>query len=161
MSAISDLAQTFEQSAKQQASDTTRAVASALEKHEGDLKRELGLSVKSLLDAIQRHESSLSERLSQSGRITAKLVLKTWAWLALSITLVLSASFGALWWTGQQIEQNLQALADQERALAQAPQGAEFVRDKNGLFLILPKGMKATPGWTFKTLPAVKLEAGK
>lgn len=160
MSAISALAQTFEQNAKQQASDTTKAVESALKQHESHLQKVLQLSELTLSAAIQLHESSLNEQIKQSGRITSRLVLKSWAWIALSIALVMSASFGALWWTSQQIASNLEALSEQKKALALAPRGVEFSSDKNGQFIILPPRTSLKAGWTHENgkRQAYKLE---
>lgn len=161
MSAISSLAQTFEQNAKQQASDTRQAVQSALQQHERDLIAALRSSEQSLSAAIQRREQMLSSLLDETERKTRATVLNSWRWLAGSLLAVALLGSGALWWTGQQIEQNLALIEQQKATMARAQAlGVQFHQDANGQFIVLPRGMKPVTGWTFDNgrRQAIKLE---
>jgi hypothetical protein len=158
MSAISVLAQTFEQNAKQQAAATTQAVESALKQHEQRLQKALQSSEQSLSAAIQRREKTLAALLDTTEASTRATVLKSWKWLGLSIALALSASFGALWWTSQQIASNLQALSEQKRVLAPAPQGAEFMKHEGITYLLLPPNLTIQQAGTSGQRKAYKLE---
>jgi hypothetical protein len=113
--------------------------------------------------AIQLREANLSTLLDTTEASTRATVLKSWKWLGLSIALALSASFGALWWTGQQIATNLEALSEQKKALALAPRGVEFSSDKSGHYIVLPPKTTLKAGWTHAngTRQAFKLEAAK
>lgn len=106
---ILTLAQTFEQNSKQQASDTRKAVSAEFKKLRAHISEELRSSEQSSSAAIH----------AQNQRLRA-LALKGWLWMALSIALVLVASYGALWYTQDRVRQNLadiEALERQVRAL--------------------------------------------
>ena len=159
MSAISDLAQTFEQSAKQRASDTTTAVENALKLHEEHLQKALRASEKSLSDAIQRREKSLSTLLSTTEASARATVLSSWKWLAGSLVMVALVASGALWWTGQQIEQNLDLIERQKAAMGRAQAlGVEFMQHENSNYIVLPLGMTAKTGLKTGQREALKLE---
>lgn len=148
MSAISALAQTFEKSAKEQASATTQAVASALKQHEANLIELLSSSEQSLKSAIQRHSQT-----------STRAILKTWAMLALSIALVLVASFGALWWTGQQVAANIALIEQQKAAMAKASVlGIQFQSENGVQIIVLPQGFQPETGWKVSGRQAIKLQ---
>jgi len=159
MSAISSLAQTFEQNAKQQASDTRQAVQSALQQHERDLIAALRSSEQTLHAAIQAREKSLSALLSTTEASTRATVLSSWKFFAGSLAAVALAASGALWWTGQQIEQNLALIEQQKQAMARAQAlGVQFHQDASGQYIILPPGVTARTGLKSGQREALKLE---
>ena len=158
MSGISDLARSFEERSKQQASAIETSVANAYAQHEQTLLRALQSSEGKLSAAIQARETSLSELLSTTEANTRALALSGWKWLAGSLLAVALASSGALWWTSQTLAENL-ALIEQQKARAQAL-GVEFVSNQDGQFIVLPPGMTPATGWTFDNgrRQAIKLE---
>lgn len=159
MSAISSLAQTFEQNAKQQASDTRQAVQSALQQHERDLIAALRSSEQSLSAAIQRREQMLSSLLDETERKTRATVLNSWRWLAGSLLAVALLGSGALWWTGQQIEQNLTLIEQQRQTMARAQAlGVEFMQHNGSNYIVLPHGVTARTGLKSGQREALKLE---
>lgn len=152
MSGLSALAQTFEANSKQQASATAQAVRSALDQHEQTLIEQLRSSERTLNAAIQAREKSLSALLSATEASTRATVLNGWKWLAGSLAVVALASGGALWWTGQQIADNL-AVLSKARTL-----GVTFHEQEGAQYIILPPGSKATPVGALKGRTAMKLE---
>ena len=161
MSGISDLARSFEEKSKQQASAIETGVTNAYKQHEQTLLAALRSSEQSLSAAIQAREKALEAILSTTEANTRALVLSGWKWLAGSLLAVILAASGALWWTGQTVAENFQLIEQQKATMARAQAlGMEFHRDENGQFIILPKGMKAVSGWTFEngSRQAVKLE---
>ena len=161
MSGISDLARSFEEKSKQQASDIETGVTNAYKQHEQTLLAALRSSEQSLSGAIQAREKSLSELLSATEANTRALVLSGWKWLAGSLLAVILAASGALWWTGQTLAENLALIEQQKATMARAQAlGVEFVRNQDGQFIVLPRGMKPVTGWTFDNgrRQAIKLE---
>ena len=161
MSGISDLARSFEERSKQQASAIETGVASAYAQHEQTLLAALRSSEQSLCGAIQAREKSLSELLSTTEANTRALALSGWKWLAGSLLAVALASSGALWWTSQTLAENLALIEQQKATMARAQAlGVQFHQDANGQFIVLPRGMKPVTGWTFDNgrRQAIKLE---
>lgn len=162
MSGISDLARSFEEKSKQQASAIETSVANAYKQHEQTLLAALRSSEQSLSGAIQAREKRLSELLSEIEANTRALALSSWKWLAGSLLAVILAASGALWWTGQTVAENFQLIEQQKATIARARAlGMEFYSpDGKDEYLLLPKGTKASSGWNFKDLgrEAVKLE---
>ena len=159
MSAISSLAQTFEQNAKQQASDTRQAVQSALQQHERDLIAALRSSERTLNAAIQAREKSLSALLSTTEASTRATVLNSWKWLAGSLAAVALAASGALWWTGQTLTENLALIEQQKQTMARAQAlGVEFMQHDGSNYIVLPHGVTARTGLKSGQREALKLE---
>lgn len=161
MSGISDLARSFEEKSKQQASAIETGVTNAYKQHEQTLLAALRSSEQSLSAAIQAREKALEAILSTTEANTRALVLSGWKWLAGSLLAVILAASGALWWTGQTVAENFQLIEQQKATMARAQAlGMEFYSDGKDEYLLLPKGKKASSGWNFKDLgrEAVKLE---
>jgi hypothetical protein len=161
MSGISDLARSFEERSKQQASAIETSVANAYAQHEQTLLRALQSSEGKLSAAIQARETSLSEALSATEAKTRALAMSGWKWLAGSLAAVVLASSGALWWTSQTLAENLALIEQQKATMARAQAlGVQFHQDANGQFIVLPRGMKPVTGWTFDNgrRQAIKLE---
>ena len=151
MSGITDLARSFEERSKQQASAIETDVTNAYKKHEQTLLAALRSSEQTLIVAIQAREEALGALLSTTEANTRALALSGWKWLAGSLLAVILAAGGALWWTGKTVTENLQIIEQQKATMASGPPpGVAFYRDGNDQFIILPKGMKAVMGWTFE-----------
>jgi sensor c-di-GMP phosphodiesterase-like protein len=149
MSEILDLARSFEQKSKQQARNTEQVLQTEFERHERFISEALNSSEQTISAAISAHNQRLSA-----------LALKGWLWIALSLFLVLSASAGVLWWTGERIAANLTEIERQGRTLEQLEAhtfGVQLIEDKSGRFIVLPKGRKVADGWTVGDKPALKL----
>jgi hypothetical protein len=162
MSGISDLARSFEEKSKQQASAIETSVANAYAQHEQTLLNALHASEESLSTAIQRREQKLGSLLDETERKTRAAVLNSWKWLLGSLAACSVAAGGALWWTGQAVTKNLAIIEQQKAMLARAQVlGIQFHQDANGQFIVLPRGMR-TDGkpWTFDNgrRQAIKLE---
>ena len=109
MSAISDLAQSFEKRSETQAGAIEQTLANAYRKHEQSLLEQLRSSEQSLHDAIRAREKSLQTLLSSTEKRTRATVLSSWKWVVLSLFLVVASS-GGRWWTGQKIASNVKLL---------------------------------------------------
>lgn len=161
MSEILDLARNFEERSKQQATATEQRVANAYAQHEQNLLSALLLSEETLSAAINARETSLNALLSATEANTRALVVSSWKWLLGTILTVLLASTGALLVTGKVVAENLRLIEQQKVTMANMQGlGVEFIRDKNGQFIVLPMGMKPVMGWTFNngSRQAIKLE---
>lgn len=161
MSGISDLAKSFEERSRQQASAIEQSVSNAFKQHEQTLLEALRSSGATLNAAIQARETSLSEALSATEAKTRALAVSGWKWLLGSLAAVALAASGALWWTGQTVAENLAIIEQQKAAMASAQAlGVEFVTNQDGQFIVLPRGMKPATGWTFdnRRREAIKLE---
>lgn len=150
MSGISDLARSFEEKSKQQASDIETSVTNAYKQHEQTLLAALRSSEQSLAAAIQDREKSLSALLNSTEASARALALSGWKWLAGSLLAVILAASGTLWWTGQTVAENIQLIEQQKATMARVPAlGVEFVTNQDGQFIVLPRGTKPLTGWTF------------
>lgn len=161
MSAISDLAQSFEKRSETQAGAIEQTLANAYRKHEQTLLEQLKSSEQSLQDAIQAREKSLQTLLSSTEKRTRATVLSSWKWVVLSLFLVVASSGGLLWWTGQKIASNVKLLNQHSILMERAPGlGVEFHSDANGEFIVLPRGANPKTGWTFDNgkRQAIKIE---
>lgn len=161
MSAISDLARSFEKRSETQAGAIEQTLADAYRRHEQSLLEQLRSSEQSLQDAIRARESSLVALLKQTEGRTRVLALSSWKWALVSLGAVILVSAGLLWWMGQKITSNAKLLAQQSALMERAPGlGVEFHKDANGEFIILPRGAKSATGWTFDDgkRQAIKIE---
>lgn len=161
MSGISDLARSFEERSKQQASAIETDVSNAYKQHEQTLLAALRSSEQTLSVAIQAREKALGAILSATEANTRALALSGWKWLAGSLLGAILAASGALWWTGQTVAENFQLIEQQKATMARAPAlGVEFVTNQDGQFIVLRRGTKPVTGWTFDKgrRQAIKLE---
>ena len=150
MSGISDLARSFEEKSKQQASAIETSVGNAYSQHEQTLLEALQSSEKTLSAAILARESALQETLRQTEANTRAAVASSWKWLLGAFLIIALGSGGALWMTDSMVADNIATLAAQRALIAQGPVvGVEFVSNKDGRFIVLPPGKKPTMGWTF------------
>ena len=79
--------------------------------------------------------------------------LATRRWLSVLMTSLLLAGTcgGVLWLQSWKIASNLEDIAAQNATLEKLNAktwGVTYLEDRNGRFLVLPKGMKAEAGWT-------------
>lgn len=125
---------------------------SELEQREQAILTALQSSEKGLIEAINRRENSISERLRVAEQRALSLAVTTWKWLGASLIVVALVASGALWWTGQQIADNL-AVLSKARTL-----GVTFHEQEGAQYIILPPGSKATPAGALKGRTAMKLE---
>lgn len=150
MNKILDLAQSFEQKSKQQASDIEQSLRSEFERHE-----------RAISEALSASEKKISADISDQSERLSRLALKTWLWLPVTVVLVLTAAWGVVWWQGVMIRDNWQEISRQKAALEKLEArtwGLELSEGEKGRFILLPKGWKADPGWSVGDRPAVKLE---
>nr|WP_172684462.1 MbeB family mobilization protein [Yersinia frederiksenii] len=152
MSGILDLAKNFEAKSKQQASDTDATLTRVFRQHEESISAALSSSETKITIAINAQRASMQ-----------RLILSTWLWVGVSLITSLSLAWGVLWYQGRVIAENWERLSEQKQALAQFEAktwGLSLMEDKNGRFIVLPKGGSAKTGWTVdnETRQAVKIE---
>ncbi|WP_430777249.1 MbeB family mobilization protein, partial [Vibrio parahaemolyticus] len=95
MSKILNLAQDFEKKSKQQAHDTEQRLKSEFERHETFIEQ-----------ALRSSEQKIKGDINAQNRRMSVLVLKSWAWLGLTIFLVIVACSSVIWWQGSMILAN-------------------------------------------------------
>ena len=137
MSKILELAKTFEENSKQQASDIETSVNSEFEKHE-----------QAILGALRSSNQSLIAAIDGQSRRWGWLVLKGWLCTLIGVVLMLGISWGVLWYQGTLIAENWDTISQQKRILKEMDTlGLSLYQDQNGRFIVLPDGMTAKTGW--------------
>ncbi|MCA2429460.1 MbeB family mobilization protein, partial [Vibrio chemaguriensis] len=108
MSKILDLAQDFEKKSKQQALDTEQHLKSEFERH-----------VRVIEQALRSSEQKIKGDINAQNRRMSVLVLKSWAWLGLTIFLVIVACSSVIWWQGSMILANQLEINQQSATIKQ------------------------------------------
>ncbi|MGI1228562.1 MbeB family mobilization protein [Raoultella ornithinolytica] len=138
MSKILELAKTFEESSKQQASDIETSVKNAFAPHE-----------KAILGALESSARRLNTAIDAQNRRWGWLVLKGWVFPLIGVAFLLGISWVVVWYQGQRIAENWDTITRQERVLkGMKTWGLSLYQDQNGQFIVLPDGMTATAGWS-------------
>jgi hypothetical protein len=138
MSKILELAKTFEESSKQQASDIETSVKNAFEPHE-----------RAILAALESSARRLNTAIDAQNRRWGWLVLKGWVFPLIGVAFVLGISWVVVWYQGKVIAENWNTITRQERVLkGMEAWGLSLYQDQNGQFIVLPDGMTATAGWS-------------
>lgn len=138
MSKILELAKTFEESSKQQASDIETSVKNAFEPHE-----------KAILAALESSGRRLNAAIDAQNRRWGWLVLKGWVFPLIGVAFLLGISWVVVWYQGKVIAENWSTITRQERVLkGMEAWGLSLYQDQNGKFIVLPDGMTATAGWS-------------
>ena len=106
MSKILELAKTFEENSKQQASDIETSVNSEFEKHE-----------QAILGALRSSNQSLIAAIDGQSRRWGWLVLKGWLCTLIGVVLMLGISWGVLWYQGTLIAENWAQISSQNATL--------------------------------------------
>lgn len=138
MSKILELAKTFEENSKQQASDIETSVKNAFEPHE-----------KAILAALESSGRRLNAAIDAQNRRWGWLVLKGWVFPLIGVAFLLGISWVVVWYQGKVIAENWNTITRQERVLkGMESWGLSLYQDQNGQFIVLPDGMTATAGWS-------------
>ena len=106
MSKILELAKTFEENSKQQASDIETSVNSEFGKHE-----------QAILGALRSSNQSLIAAIDGQSRRWGWLVLKGWLCTLIGVVLMLGISWGVLWYQGALIAENWAEISHQKATL--------------------------------------------
>uniref|UniRef100_UPI0039795663 MbeB family mobilization protein n=1 Tax=Citrobacter portucalensis TaxID=1639133 RepID=UPI0039795663 len=162
MSSLLTLAQDLEQKSKAQRQSTGEMLKAAFSEHEAYVNQELSESAKRINNAILDHDQRLASAISQNTRGMLKTIGRTWLIIAGVSFLLICTSGSILWWQGQKILDNYQAISGQKDALTKLNArtwGVTYREDSNGRFLVLPAGMKGDTNWTVNdgAMNAVKL----
>ncbi|HCL5683398.1 TPA: MbeB family mobilization protein [Citrobacter freundii] len=162
MSSLLTLAQDLEQNSKAQRQSTGEMLKAAFSEHEAYVNQELSESAKRINSAILDHDQKLASAISQNTRGMLKTIGRTWLIIASVSFLLICTSGSILWWQGQKILDNYQAISEQKDALTKLNArtwGVTYREDSNGRFLVLPAGMKGDTNWTVNdgAMNAVKL----
>jgi hypothetical protein len=161
MSSLLTLAQALEQKSKAQRQSTGEMLKAAFSEHEAYVNQELSESAKRINNAILDHDQMLASAISQNTRGMLKTIGRTWLIIAGVSFLLICTSGSILWWQGQKILDNYQAISGQKDALTKLNArtwGVTYREDSNGRFLV-PAGMKGDTNWTVNdgAMNAVKL----
>ncbi|WP_226093629.1 MbeB family mobilization protein (plasmid) [Dickeya oryzae] len=151
MSSLLTLAKDLEQKSKAQQQSTGEMLKTVFSEHEASVKQALNESGKRISDAIRDHERSMTLAMQSNRTGVLRMVGRTWLTITMVSVLLIATSGSVLWWQGQKIIQNTEALSQQADTLAKMNEktwGVSYQSDSNGRFLVLPKGMKAETGWT-------------
>ena len=108
MSKILELAKTFEESSKQQASDIETSVKNAFEPHE-----------KAILEALDSSGRRLNAAIDAQNRRWGWLVLKGWVFPLIGVAFLLGISWVVVWYQGRVIAENWVEISRQNKTLEQ------------------------------------------
>ncbi|WP_428474271.1 MbeB family mobilization protein [Photobacterium indicum] len=134
MSKISDLAATFEETSNKQACDTEQRLKKEFKQHEAFIIEALNLSKSRIDTAISAQSSNLS-----------RLILPTWLWVIFSVMLVISVSWGVIWYQGVVIADNWQIIAKQNDRLDKlAKSNITTSTEEGNNYLVLPTSSEIT-----------------
>jgi len=148
MSAISELAQSFEEQSKRQASDTEQAIRNELRQHEERLRSALSDGRQRIERDIHQTEQALSGHQNRLRRA----MLVAWLLPIATMLVVQCALLAALWWTGSQVASNAKEMRQVRAA------GVEVTRVGQQDVLILPSGATATQRETRDGRTAIIIE---
>ena len=118
MSSLLTLAQDLEQNSKAQRQSTSEMLKAAFSEHEAYVNQELSESAKRINSAILDDDQKLSSAISQNTRGMLKTIGRTWLIIAGVSFLLICTSGSILWWQGQKILDNNQAISEQKDALS-------------------------------------------
>ncbi|MEL7596518.1 MbeB family mobilization protein [Aeromonas veronii] len=108
MSKILELAKTFEESSKQQASDIETSVKNAFEPHE-----------RAILAALESSARRLNTAIDAQNRRWGWLVLKGWVFPLIGVAFLLGISWVVVWYQGRVIAENWVEISRQNATLEQ------------------------------------------
>ena len=108
MSKILELAKTFEESSKQQASDIETSVKNAFEPHE-----------RAILAALESSARRLNTAIDAQTRRWGWLVLKGWVFPLIGVAFLLGISWVVVWYQGKVIAENWVEISRQNATLEQ------------------------------------------
>ncbi|WP_375732284.1 MbeB family mobilization protein [Vibrio ponticus] len=140
MSKILDLAQDFEKKSKQQALNTEQHLKSEFERHERFIEQ-----------ALRSSEQKIKGDINAQNRRMSVLVLKSWAWIGLSIFLVIVACSSVIWWQGSMILANQLEINQQSATIKQLElKGGKIQLSQCGERICIAVA-KDGKGWTRKS----------
>ncbi|MBJ3173024.1 MbeB family mobilization protein, partial [Salmonella enterica subsp. enterica serovar Derby] len=117
MSSLLTLAQDLEQKSKAQRQSTGEMLKAAFSEHEAYVNQELSESAKRINSAILDHDQKLASAIRQNTRGILKTIGRTWLIIAGVSFLLICTSGSILWWQGQKILDNYQAISVQKDTL--------------------------------------------
>ncbi|MEY5278463.1 MbeB family mobilization protein, partial [Salmonella enterica subsp. enterica serovar Corvallis] len=117
MSSLLALAKDLEQQSKAQQQSTGEMLKAAFSEHEKSVKAELSASAKRISDAISAHEQGMTAAMQSNRLSVLRMVGRTWLTITLVSVLLIATSGSILWWQGQKILDNYQAISVQKDTL--------------------------------------------
>lgn len=136
-----------------------KGLIEAINQREKAIMSALQASETGLIEAINRREKSISERLTLAEQRSLSLAVTTWKYLGGTLIMLALVASGALWWTGQQIGNNLALIEQQEAAMAQSKVlGLTFHRQDGEQYIVLPLGWQTGREATLGSRTAIKIE---
>ncbi|MBJ3679031.1 MbeB family mobilization protein [Salmonella enterica subsp. enterica serovar Hvittingfoss] len=144
MSSLLALAKDLEQQSKAQQQSTGEMLKAAFSEHEKSVKAELSASAKRISDAISAHEQGMTAAMQSNRLSVLRMVGRTWLTITLVSVLLIATSGSILWWQGQKILDNYQAISVQKDTLTKLNAktwGVSFQTTSDGRrFLVMPAG---------------------
>lgn len=144
MSSLLTLAQDLEQKSKMQRERTAEMLKTAFSEHEASVRQELNESAKRINSAISAHEKGMTEAMLSNRLNVLRMVGRTWLTITMVSVLLIAMCGSILWWQGQKILDNYQAISEQKDALTKLNArtwGVSFQTTSDGRrFLVMPAG---------------------
>ncbi|WP_145509225.1 MbeB family mobilization protein [Yersinia alsatica] len=162
MSSLSKMATDFRQKSSEQASDTEQllkqefdrlgtCVSEALSLSGQKISDDIAARNRELSEALRHHSSGMTEAMQLHRESVMHLATRRWLSVLMTSLLLTGTCGGVLWLQSWKIASNLEDIAAQNATLEKLNAktwGVTYLEDRNGRFLVLPKGMKAEASWT-------------
>ncbi|MDO6501179.1 hypothetical protein, partial [Photobacterium sanguinicancri] len=71
-----------------------------------------------ITEALKSSEHTISNAIDDQNSSLRRLILPTWFWMIFSIVLVMTASWGVIWYQGKLITENLITISQQKDQIA-------------------------------------------
>ena len=156
MSKLLEMSENFNESSKQQATNTERSVKAAFVEHEHAIR-----------NALMKSERKIKRAIADHHKVTRWLILEDWMRAALIIILILGGMHSIVWVQGWIIAGNQNTIIEQTREiraqeqtlkqLASQTWGINLQELKSGRFIVLADDQAIEPNWTVSDRKAIKL----
>lgn len=143
MTGILNLAKNFQTASEKKAINTGVELEKEFQQHAASMRNILNESVSIWQADMAAHHHQMR-----------RFVLKTWAWLGLTILLLLGLTSSLMWWAGSILHRDAQSIIQQQQTLESlGAEGYTFLPAQNGkpAYLVLPKNVTEGTLYTSKT----------
>ena len=156
MSKLLEMSENFNESSKQQATNTERSVKAAFAEHEHAIR-----------NALMKSERKIKSAIADHHKVTRWLILEDWMRAALIIILMLGGIHSIVWVQGRIIAGNQNTIIEQTREIRDQEQtlkqlasqtwGINLQEMKIGRFIVLATDQAIDTTWTVRDRKAIKL----
>ncbi|WP_351011914.1 MbeB family mobilization protein [Shewanella sp. S1-58-MNA-CIBAN-0166] len=157
MNEILNLTKKLELQSNEQLKLTKQRLSNEFNEHTKSLQKEL----KDSQGIISADIHALTQELRSQASTMRLTALSTWAYLLLSIIIVLVSIQGVLWYQGNQISANLAMIQEQEqtlKALQNQTFGVKLVEQSGKQYILFPKNRKLSQQWESNGQNVVEME---